>query len=146
MSDSLWPHESQYTRPPCPSPEFTQTHVRRVSDAIQPSYPLSFPDVPNSLKMFYWLHDSSLVFSFLLKSYDIWILNNPVLHLFNTYLLKSSMSHCIGFLGYGTVLCGKKLIMKGVPSQKCWSAWMWACWFNPTVTVLNDARVWIVSR
>ena len=27
-------------------PEFTQTHVSRVSDAIQPSYPLSFPSPP----------------------------------------------------------------------------------------------------
>ena len=41
VSDSLQPHESQHTRPPCPSPlaEFTQTHVHRVSDAIQPSHP-----------------------------------------------------------------------------------------------------------
>ena len=39
MSDSLQPHESQHARPPCPSqlPEFTQTHVHQVSDAIQPS-------------------------------------------------------------------------------------------------------------
>ena len=27
-------------------PEFTQTHVHRVSDAIQPSHPLSFPSLP----------------------------------------------------------------------------------------------------
>ena len=27
-------------------PEFTQTHVHRVSDAIQPSHPLSFPYPP----------------------------------------------------------------------------------------------------
>ena len=27
-------------------PEFTQTHVRRVSDAIQPSHPLSCPSPP----------------------------------------------------------------------------------------------------
>ena len=45
MSDSLRPHESQHARPPCPTPipEFTQTHVHRVSDAIQPSHPLSSP-------------------------------------------------------------------------------------------------------
>ena len=38
VSDSLRPHESQHARPPCPSPppEFTQTHIHRVSDAIQP--------------------------------------------------------------------------------------------------------------
>ena len=27
-------------------PEFTQTHVHRVSDAIQPSHPLSSPSPP----------------------------------------------------------------------------------------------------
>ena len=28
------------------NPEFTQTVVHRVGDAIQPSYPLSFPSLP----------------------------------------------------------------------------------------------------
>ena len=48
VSNSLWPHESQHTRPPYPSPtpEFTQTHVHRVSDAIQPSHPVSSPSPP----------------------------------------------------------------------------------------------------
>ena len=48
VSDSLRPHESQHARPPCPSPlpEFTETHVHRVSDAIQPSHPLSSPSPP----------------------------------------------------------------------------------------------------
>ena len=45
MSDSLWPHGLQHTKPPCPSPtsEFTQTHVHWVSDAIQPPHPLLSP-------------------------------------------------------------------------------------------------------
>ena len=30
-------------------PEFTQTHVHRVSDAFQPSHPLSFPSPPPSI-------------------------------------------------------------------------------------------------
>ena len=51
VSDSLRPHESQHTRPPCHHqlPEFTQTHVHRVSDAIQPPHPLlsSSPPAPN---------------------------------------------------------------------------------------------------
>ena len=36
-SDSLQPHELQHATLPCPSlsPEFPQTHVHRVSDAIQ---------------------------------------------------------------------------------------------------------------
>ena len=38
-------------------PEFTQTHVHRVSDAIQPSHPLSSPfpqpPIPPSLRVFF---------------------------------------------------------------------------------------------
>ena len=42
VSDSLRPNESQHGGPPCSSTtvEFTQTHVRRVGDAIQPFHPL----------------------------------------------------------------------------------------------------------
>ena len=45
VSDSLRPHGLQHARPPCPHQllEFTQTHVHRVGDAIQPSHPLSSP-------------------------------------------------------------------------------------------------------
>ena len=48
VSDSLRPHEPQHARPPCPSPtpEFTQTHVHWVGDAIQPSHPLSSRSPP----------------------------------------------------------------------------------------------------
>ena len=42
VSDSLWPHRLQFTKPPCPSP----THVHWVDDAIQPSHPLSSPSPP----------------------------------------------------------------------------------------------------
>ena len=50
VSDSLPSHGLQYVRPLCPSPpchhqlpEFTQTHVHRVGDAIQPFHPLPSP-------------------------------------------------------------------------------------------------------
>ena len=45
MSDSLWPHESSTPGLPVHHqlPEFTQTHVHRLGDAIQPSHPLSSP-------------------------------------------------------------------------------------------------------
>ena len=61
VSDSLWPHESQHSRPPCPSP--TQTHVHLVGDAIQPSHPLSSPSppAPNPSQhqgLFQWLNSS----------------------------------------------------------------------------------------
>ena len=47
MSDSLRPHELQPGLPVHHQlPEFTQTHVHRVSDAIQPSHPLSSPSLP----------------------------------------------------------------------------------------------------
>ena len=45
LSDSLQPHD--FSTPGFPVhhqlPEFTQTHVQRVGDAIQPSHPLSSP-------------------------------------------------------------------------------------------------------
>ena len=44
MSDSLSPHRLQHARPVHHKlPEFTQTHVHWVSDATQPSRPLSSP-------------------------------------------------------------------------------------------------------
>ena len=48
VSDSLRPHESQQSGLPVHQqlPEFTQTHVHRVGDAIQPSHPLSSPSPP----------------------------------------------------------------------------------------------------
>ena len=47
VSDSLRPHESQHTRPVHHQlPQFTQTHVHQVRDAIQPSHPLSSPSPP----------------------------------------------------------------------------------------------------
>ena len=45
VSNSLWPHKLQHAGLPVHHqlPEFTQTHVHWVSDAIQPSCPLSSP-------------------------------------------------------------------------------------------------------
>ena len=45
-------------------PEFTQTHVHRIGDAIQPSHPLSspFPPAPNPSQhqsLFQWVNSSS---------------------------------------------------------------------------------------
>ena len=87
VADSLQPHESQHARPPCPSPSprFTQTHVHRVGDAIQPSHPLSspFPPVSNPSKhqsfpmsqLFAWSGQStgvSALASFLPKKSQGW--------------------------------------------------------------------------
>ena len=65
VSDSLRPHESQHSRPPVHNqlPEFTQTHMHRVGDAIQPSHPLSSPShpTPNPSQhhsLFQWVNSS----------------------------------------------------------------------------------------
>ena len=58
MSISLRTHELQHARPPVHHqlPEFTETHVHQVSDAIQPSHPLSSPSpsapIPPSIRVF----------------------------------------------------------------------------------------------
>ena len=59
MSDSLRPHGSQHTRPPCPS-SIPRTHVPRIGDAIPPSHPLSspYPPAPNPSQhqgLFQWV-------------------------------------------------------------------------------------------
>ena len=48
VSDSLRPHESQHAKASFHHqlPEFTQTHVHRVGDAIQPSHSLLSPSPP----------------------------------------------------------------------------------------------------
>ena len=53
-------------------PDFTQTHVHRVSDAIQPSHPLSSPSppAPNPFELFQWvnsLHEVAKVLEFQLQ-------------------------------------------------------------------------------
>ena len=68
MSDSLWPHELQHARPPCPSPT-PRVHPNPchwVSDAIQPSHPLLSPSPPalnlsRHQGFFKWLSSSQQV-------------------------------------------------------------------------------------
>ena len=51
MSESLWPHKPQHTRPPCPSPTL-RVHPNPcplVGDAIQPCHPvIPFSSCPQS--------------------------------------------------------------------------------------------------
>ena len=46
MSDYAVPWTAARQACPSPTPELAQTHVHRVSDAIQASYPLSSPSPP----------------------------------------------------------------------------------------------------
>ena len=58
MSDTLWPHESQHTRPPCPSPTPEVHSDSRPSSqwchpAISSCRPLLLlPPIPSSIKVF----------------------------------------------------------------------------------------------
>ena len=59
VSDSLRPHESQHTKPPCPSPTprvYPNSCPTNSCDAIQPSHPLSSPfpsaSIPPSIRVF----------------------------------------------------------------------------------------------
>ena len=49
ISDSLRPHESQHTRPPClsPTPGVHPNHAHWFGDATQTSHPLSSPSPPS---------------------------------------------------------------------------------------------------
>ena len=65
LANSLWPHGLQHARPPClsPTPELAQTHVCRVSDAIQPSHTLLSPSpsaysLSNHQGLFKWVSSS----------------------------------------------------------------------------------------
>ena len=78
MANSLQPHESQHARPPCP--KFTQIYIQWVSDAIQPSQPLSSPSpsAPNPSQhqsLFQWVnssHGASAPASFFPKKSQGW--------------------------------------------------------------------------
>ena len=68
MSDTWWLHGLQHAKHPVHHqiPEFTQTHVHGVGDAIQPSHPLSSPSPPafnlsQHQNLFQWVSSLQLV-------------------------------------------------------------------------------------
>ena len=99
VSDSLWPHESQHARPPCPSPTpRVQTQVHRVSDAIQPSHPLLSPSPPaynpsQHHSLFQWVnssHEVAKVLEFRLQHHSFQ--RNPRADLLQNGLIGSPCS------------------------------------------------------
>ena len=75
---TLRPHESQHASPPCPSPTpgVYSNPCHRVSDAIQPSHPLSStsPPAPNSSRhqgLFQWVNSSHEVAKYWSFSFSI---------------------------------------------------------------------------
>ena len=123
VSDSLRPHELQ--KPGLPVhhqlPEFTQTQVHRVSDAIQPSHPLSSPSppVPNpsSIRVFsnestlrmrwpkYWSFSFSIIpskeipglISFRMDWLDLLAVQGTLKSLLQHHSSKASILQCSAF-------------------------------------------------
>ena len=79
-------------------PEFTQTHIHWVSDAIQPSHPLSSPSPPASNPsqhqgLFQWVnfsHEVAKVLEFQLQHHSLQ--RNPRAHLLQNGLVGSPCS------------------------------------------------------
>ena len=117
VSDSLRPHELQHAR----LPEFTQTHAHRVSDAIQPSHPLSSPPppapIPPSIRVFsnestlcmrwskYWSFSFSIspsnehpgLISFRMEWVDLLAVQGTLKSLLQHHSSKASILWCSAF-------------------------------------------------
>ena len=98
-------------------PEFTETHVHRVRDAIQPSHPLSSP----SINRLYLLAISWLLTRFP-HEYAIPIL--PVLPARPVPCIYSYSSHC--FNRFISLLSG--------PLVEIMADILWICWWSSTTT------------
>ena len=87
VSDSLWPHELQHARLPCPLPSskvcsnscpLSQWCHPTISFSITPfpSCPQSFPASPQVTKQVFWLPQALVKFS--LEPIRVWSLGKPV--------------------------------------------------------------------
>ena len=122
MSNSLGPSGLQHTRLPWPSPtpELAQTHVHQVSDAIQPSHPLSSPSPPalnlSSIRVFtisvlrirwpkYWSFSFSIsssneyseLISFRIDWFDLLAVQGNLKSLLQYHSSKASILQCSAF-------------------------------------------------
>ena len=102
-------------------PEFTETHVHRVSDAIQPSHPLSslllLPPIPPSIRVFstestlrlrwpkYWSFSFSIIpskeipglISFRMDWLDLLAVQGPLKSLLQHHSSEASILRCSAF-------------------------------------------------
>ena len=118
-------------------PEFTQTHVHRVSDAIQPSHPLLFPSSPASvfpgIRIFssesalhirwpkYWSFSFSIspsseysgLISFRIDRFNLLAVQGTLKSLLQHHSLKASILQCSSFfmvqLSYSYMTAGKTI-------------------------------------
>ena len=123
VSNSLRSRESKHARLPCSSTslEFTQIHVHRVSDAIQPSHPLSCPSppvpIPTSIRVFsnesalrmrwpkYWSFSFSIIpskehpglISFRMDWLDLLAVQGTLKSLLQHHSSKASILWCSAF-------------------------------------------------
>ena len=104
-----------------PLPEFTQTHVHQVNDAIQPSHPLSFPSplapIPPSIRVFsnestlrmrwpkYWSFSFSIIpsreipglISFRMDWLDLLAVQGALKSILQHHSSKASILRCSAF-------------------------------------------------
>ena len=141
MSDSLRPHQSQQPGLPVHHqlPEFTQTHIHRVSDAIQPSllcHPLLLlPPIPPSIRVFsnestlpmrwpkYWSFTFSIIpskeipglISFKMDWLDLLAVQGTLKSLLQHHSSKASILQCSAFftvqLSYPYMTTGKTIAL-----------------------------------
>ena len=123
QSPTLRPHESQHARPPCPSPTpgVHSDSCPSVSDAIQPSHPLSSPSPPApilpSIKVFsnestlhmrwpkYWSFSFSIIpsketpglISFRMDWLDLFAVQGTLKSLLQHHSSKASVLQCSAF-------------------------------------------------
>ena len=170
LSDSLGPHGLQHTGFPSHQklPELSQNRVHRVSDAIQPSHPLSFPSSPAfSLSqhqgLFQWVSSSnqeakywSFSFSispsneysgficFRIDWFDLFAGQGTLKSLLQHYNSKTSVLRCSAF-------CSPTLTsIHDYWKNRSFATWtfigtMWQCcsYTNDTQTDLEIVRVWL---
>ena len=114
-------------------PEFTQTHVHQVSDAVQPSHPLSSPSLPapnpfQHQSLFQWVnssHEVAKVLEFQLQHHSFQ--RNP-----RAYLLQN------GLVGSP---CSPRDSQESSPPQfKSINSLALSLLHSPTLTFIHDHR------
>ena len=129
--------------------EFTQTHVHRVSDAIQPSHPLSSPSppAPKSLPASVFSNESTLhmrwpkywSFSFRASIYDLW--GDSLVTDCVTYSLRRVLLwlYTVVIFFFFNVSVVKNLC---ILLQPCQYVWVWC--YCPLLLLELLASVWLL--